>query len=255
MHKRFMVKRINCNTRFNFKDNVACIGYFDSLHIGHLKLINETIDKANKLGLRSMLICFDPDPVELIKKKKVKHILPYKERIKRIKELGIDDIVLFEFDESLMNMDYRTFINEYLNNMNIKELICGFDFTFGYKAKGNIKSLDRYFDGKLNIVEEVKLYGKKVSTTRIKKEISRNNFKLVGKLLGYDYYLLLKGENCSKKGLKWLVSANIDEIEQVIPNNLNILYKNVEIKDNYLIILSDIKIDKNEEFYLVFKDE
>ena len=250
-----MVKRFKYNTTLNLKDNVACIGYFDSLHIGHQKLILETIAQAKKLNLKSMLICFEPDPRELITNEKIKHILPYKERINKIKSLGIDDIVVFEFDENFMKIDALTFINDYLNKMNIKQLICGFDFTFGYQGLGNSKILKKYFNGQLNIVDEVRLYGKKVSTTRIRKEILNNNFKLVGKLLNYDYYLLLKAEKSAKKGLNWLVTINIDNIEQIIPNNINILYKNISINDNIMEIISNIRIDKNEEFILVFKDE
>ena len=250
-----MVKRIDYDTKIKLMDNVACIGYFDALHIGHQKLIDRTIEKAKQLNVRSLLICFEPDPMEMITKKKVKHILPYRERIRKIKESGIDDIVVFRFDKTLMNMNYLDFINIHLNRMNIKELICGFDFTFGYKGQGNTELLRKYFNGNVSVIEEIKLYGKKVSSTRIKQEILEGNLKLVAKLLGYDYYLLLKAENCSKKGLKWLVRAKMTNIDQIIPNKINTLYKNIIITDNKLEILSDIYIDKNEEFELVFKDE
>ncbi|MFQ7539088.1 MAG: adenylyltransferase/cytidyltransferase family protein [Clostridium sp.] len=40
----------------------ACIGYFDGLHLGHQKLIEEVKRVAARRNTRCALITFDPDP-------------------------------------------------------------------------------------------------------------------------------------------------------------------------------------------------
>ena len=40
------------------EDVVACIGYFDGVHLGHQALITKTIERAKEIGAKSMLITF-----------------------------------------------------------------------------------------------------------------------------------------------------------------------------------------------------
>ena len=256
MSKRSMVTRIAVNDKIkDFKPNVACIGYFDALHLGHQELIRQTITKARKLDCRSMLICFEPDPMQLISNIPQKHILTYKERLSKIKELGIDDIVVFKFDNDFMKIGPEVFINDYLNKMNIKELVCGFDFTFGYKGTGNIELLKRFAKFNIDVIPEIKYYGKKISSTRIKEEIIKGNLKLVNRLLNYQYYLVLKVIKSSKNGSKWLIQAKLKDNSRLVPLNIDKLIKNISYKDNLFYIDSDVSLKKDEELLIVFENE
>ena len=256
MFEGIMVKVLKTNDRIgDFKANVACIGYFDCLHIGHQELIGRTIDRAKALGCRSMVICFDPDPMELITGKKQKHILSYDERIGMMEELGIDDITVFRFDESFMKMEAQDFIEKYLNRMNIKELICGFDFTFGYMGKGDSALLKESGSFGIDVVEEIQYDGKKVSSTRIKEEIESGNFRLVSRLLNYDYYLPLLAVKTSQKGSKWLVEAKLEDSDRIVPENIQEIFSTVRYVNGRFIIESDIDVDLGEELTIIFEDE
>lgn len=204
-----MVKKILIKDNdFKITDrNVACIGYFDSLHLGHQDLLNKTISEARRLGLKSALICFKPDPADIISKTKTRHIFSDSEREKIIKNFGIDLLIIIGFNEELMKMDGNEFIKTYLNRMNMEELISGFDFSFGYMGKGNNELLKKvgYFES--IVIPEHKHYGKKISSSRIKSELTKGNLKLVDKMLGYPYYHNLKVVNVSEKGSKWLIEA------------------------------------------------
>ena len=241
-----MVKKILIKDD-NFKideEIVACIGFFDGLHLGHQELVNKAIAEANKLGLKSALICFNPDPVEIISKKKNNHIFSNRERENLIRSFGIDVFIVISFDEKMMKMDPIDFINDYLNRMNIKELVSGFDFSFGYMGKGNNKLLKKYRNFKSIVIPEHKHYGKKVSSTRIKEELTKGNLKLVNKLLGFNYYLNLKIEKCSKNEDKWLIEA--------INNDSNIIkikdgqYDCFKVVGNRYYFISDKKYKKGD---------
>ncbi|MBP5280629.1 MAG: FAD synthetase family protein [Erysipelotrichaceae bacterium] len=240
-----MKKIIIQNKDFVIGDrNVACIGYFDGVHKGHQDLLNKTISEAERLGLKSALICFRPDPVDVISGRKNKHIFSDKERENIIREHGIDILIIISFDEELMKMDPKQFIDDYLNRMNIEELISGFDFSYGYKGSGNEKQLRRYGNFTSIVIDEHKQYGKKVSSTRIKEELSKGNIRLVDKLLGYPYYLNLKVVKVSEKGSKWLI--------ETIKNDKNIIdikegdYPGFTIKDNVYFFESDIEYRKDD---------
>lgn len=173
-----------------FKDNVqippniACIGCFDGVHRGHQELINKTVKLAKEKNLKPMVITFDPDPVEIFGDG---HMLltTLNERIKLFERFGIEEVLIIHFDEKVMNKSPLEFKEEILDKLNIDTLICGFDFTYGYKGQGNIDSLKK--DGvNLIVIPEYRYYGKKISSSRIRKELENKNYNFVNKLLGYE---------------------------------------------------------------------
>lgn len=246
--KKIVIK--DCNIP-KIDRNIACIGYFDGVHRGHQKLIKETIDLALKNNLKSMVICFDPDPDDVISKCNNKHILSFNDRLTSFESLGIDIVCVIRFDETLMKQKANIFIQKYLKKMNIRTLICGYDFSFGYKGEGKPELLSKSIN--VIVIDEVSYYSKKISSTRIKQAISDGNFKLVNKLLGYEYSLMVKAKNISKKGSKWLIEANCVDNKLIIPKEG--LYNDFEIKNNHFILTSKDIIDINDNLLLVFKNE
>lgn len=218
-----MVIRItkdNLNVK-KLKPSVACIGYFDGVHLGHQRLIEETINEAKKLNVKSTVICFNPDPLDVITGEKTKHITGFKNRLNIFKSLGIDQIIAIKFDSEIMNTKPKIFIQNYLNRMNIVELICGFDFSFGYKGKGNKDSLIRYGEFKTIVIPELKYYGKKVSSTRIKNEICKGNLNLVNRLLGWDYFCELVVCDCVNSRNRYTIEAKLIDSSCILPKDGN----------------------------------
>lgn len=116
--------------------SIACIGYFDGLHIGHQKLIKKTLQLANQENCIPACICFDKDPWEVIHHmSNVSHIVPIEERIHQFKELGIKRLFMLQFDEKMMNLSKEAFIQEIIKKLNLKTIICGNDFHFAKKGE------------------------------------------------------------------------------------------------------------------------
>lgn len=164
--------------------NIACIGYFDGVHIGHQKLIRKTVELSKEKGLIPLVITFYPDPESVIKKTNIKQITTLERRLELFENYGINNCLLIEFNEELMHLSPNEFIDKYLLNANIDTLICGFDFTFGINASGNIELLKKH----LNIIEipEIKYKQRKVSSSYIKELLEDNNIELAIKLLGHE---------------------------------------------------------------------
>lgn len=251
-----MVKRISkIDDIKNLNPTVACIGYFDGVHLGHQKLIKQTILQAKKLSVSSTLICFEPDPMEVITGIKSKHLTSYLNRLNIIKSFGIDNIIVIQFSDELMKLKSQKFVNLYLNKLNIKCLICGYDFSFGYKGLGNITDLIKYGKFETIVIPEYKIYGKKVSSTRIKQTFISGNFELTNKLLGWEYCLELKVLNCTPIGKKWLVEAKLKDSRGILP--IDGTYGNgMKIINNRVYILGSAKLQKNQIVLTSFsKDE
>ena len=247
-----MVKKIIKDKNIpKLKSSVACIGYFDGVHLGHQELIKKTIDEAIRLNLTATLICFEPDPVEVITGKKKKHLLSMDNRLNLIEYFGIEQVIVIKFTDSFMKLSPKEFINEYLNKMNIKELICGFDFKFGYKGKGNAGTLSRNSKFKTIVIPEYKYYGKKISSTRIIYSFINGKFSLTNKLLGYDYYLELIVVDCVLKRNNYIVKTKLKDSNCILPKHGKYGNK-FEIKDGYIYITGNSKLNKNQLMILSF---
>ena len=80
-------------TRRNKTPMVACIGYFDGLHVGHQKLLEKTRELGEKYHCETAMITFEPDPWVIIKgATNVKHISTMRQRINKAVSLGMDNI-------------------------------------------------------------------------------------------------------------------------------------------------------------------
>lgn len=233
---------------------VACIGYFDSVHIGHQKLIQETIKLAKKYKCKSYVICFDPDPDEIIDNKKYKHVLNYQDRLQILCSYGIDSVIVINFNKELMKLTPKQFIDNYLNRLNIKTLICGLDYSFGYLGKGNVQTLVKYGKFEVRTIKDVKYKKIKVSTTRIKQAILECDFSLVCELLGRSYILPLKVSKCSKNKQKWLIKARLADKYIIIPKD-GTKIDSFCVKDGYIYYESNVEAKRNSNTYITINYE
>lgn len=232
--------------------NISCIGYFDGVHKGHQALINFTIYMAKNNNCKSMIICFDPDPEDIINPLSCKkHILSKEDRLNSFAEMGIDIVCIIKFNKKLMKAKPLDFIKDFLMKLNIESIVCGYDFSFGFLGKGDAKLLNKYIN--TTVIDEISYYGKKISSTRIRDLISKGNFRLANKLLNYNYSVILKVINCSRKGSKWLIRAIPVDNSLLMP--INGAYNGYLIDNNTYIFESSSRANINEEILLEFKYE
>ncbi len=169
----------------------ACIGYFDGFHLGHQALFNKTLALAKESDSLSGIISFSPDPLVILNPKaKIQHLTSLNDRRELAEKYGFDLWITIEFNKDMAQMDPNDFIN-LLQKVQIKNLVCGFDFSFGDKGKGKtsdlLKAQNDHFH--VEVVEEINYEGSKISTTRIKDEISLGHVHEAERLLGRTYGL------------------------------------------------------------------
>ena len=68
------------------------IGNFDGLHLGHQKLIRFAQKISKESNTQLTLVTFRPHPRKVLSKDGINLILPYDEKLKTLKELGIEDV-------------------------------------------------------------------------------------------------------------------------------------------------------------------
>lgn len=56
------------------------------------------------------------------------------EKAALIASMGIDYLIVVEFNQNVANMTDSEFVNQFLIKLNVKEIVVGFDFCFGKMA-------------------------------------------------------------------------------------------------------------------------
>lgn len=170
----------------------ATIGSFDAIHLGHRKLIQETISVAKQNNLSSALITFSVHPRKIISSDKTGLIVyPMPLRLELIERCGVDIVYIIEFDQKFSEQSANEFIEDFLiKKIGVECLIIGSDFRFGKNRKGTIDDLTcrigtSFTDVK--IIQFEKIDSEDISTTRIRQLISNGNIKKANELLGEPY--------------------------------------------------------------------
>lgn len=176
------------------KNNASCValGNFDGIHIGHDILIKRMIEKSHETNQDSIIITFKYVKKDLKKSSfNIRYINSTKKKIDMLKSYGVTNVVEIELDEVISKYSPEQFIKEILiGRFNAKNIVVGYNFTFGYKAMGNIKTLKNFEDIYGYRVEEiypVKYNGIAVSSTLVRNLIREGKIREGNTLLINDY--------------------------------------------------------------------
>lgn len=172
------------------KKVVIALGYFDSVHLGHRKVISESIRLAKEKSASAVVFTFKGNLKAMLTGEKEKCVYNVQEREKLLMGLGIDEIYFAPVDFSFLSLGKLAFLNKTNKKYDIIGYVCGADYKFGKFASGDVDDLKRYADGKdqiVLVVDEVVDDGKKISTTLIKKLLANGEVKRARKLLGRSF--------------------------------------------------------------------
>ena len=216
------------------KSSIA-LGYFDGLHLGHKVVLKNAINIAKENNSQTTVIIFKEHPLKFLTNTHIEQILTLEEKLAMLNEIGIDNVVLLDF-ENFSNIRAK----EYLENVLVKyfspiAITTGFNHFFGFKKEGNSKFLKenkdkfnyKFFEVPPFVVNETI-----VSCSSIRNKISLGNFPEANKLLGYNYFVngtVIEGQKiASKLGFP---SANIIYPENKVQIPHGVYYVTVEFEN------------------------
>lgn len=172
--------------------SAVAVGNFDGVHKGHQELIHEAVTFAKEHGLKSAVFTFSNHPRNLINTENpVKNILYHHEKAEIIQSLGVDYLVEIPFTREIMELDPLDFVQKLLlNKLNMKAIFCGFNYSFGFKAKGTPEilrniSVDHGFS--VHVMDPFKIDGNIVSSTLIRTLIASGQVERCRRYMGRNY--------------------------------------------------------------------
>ena len=182
----------NFSIQNKYKNSILLIGNFDGLHTGHQKLFKLAKKYKKKYKLNIGVLTFDPFP-KMFFNKKLKNfkISNSNQKLNYLKKYKIDFVIIKKFNRQFSKINYLKFIDYFLfKKLKPKYIFVSNNFRFGNKREGNVKklkSLGKNYNFKIINPKPLKKNKKIISSTLIRKLISKGKIKLANKYLGKNW--------------------------------------------------------------------
>jgi riboflavin kinase / FMN adenylyltransferase len=171
--------------------SVVTIGAYDGIHSGHRQLIGRVLAQAEELGAAAGVVTFDQHPAAVVRPESAPSILTDQDqKLELLAETGVDFTVVVHFDDQRVVEPPEDFVRELLvDRLNVKAVVVGHDFHFGYKRRGDVTLL-QHMGAELDFdVTGVHLFtdhegGAPVSSTRIRQLLAEGDVRAAATLLG-----------------------------------------------------------------------
>ncbi|MCS6955815.1 MAG: riboflavin biosynthesis protein RibF [Candidatus Calescibacterium sp.] len=177
------------------------LGFFDGIHIGHQKVIQNIYSKE------SFLITFDTSPKIFFKNLTNCLLTSNHEKLEVIKSLFPELKVEFLIFKNIYNLSAEEFIKYLKSLIDFNTVSVGYDFKFGKNAEGNIKTLkklSKIYKFELIVQEPVYYKQKIVHSTLIRNYLINYPHKLedVSSMLNRYYSItgiVVEGQKIGRK--------------------------------------------------------
>ena len=207
-----------------FKNPVLTIGNFDGVHRGHLALFDKVKEIAHNIDGQSVVMTFDPHPIKVMKPGfHPPLITPTEQKLKLIQAAGIDIILCVPFTKEFASIPPEDFVTDILlGKIGIREIVVGYDYSFGYKRQGTIdllKTMGERYGFKVHVIRQISVDGCIVSSTAIRKLVQEGDLDGAKKLLNRDYQVcgvVVKGKNRGARLLGY-PTANLKLVDELVP--------------------------------------
>jgi riboflavin kinase / FMN adenylyltransferase len=151
------------------------------------------------------VMTFFPHPQEFFSGQARSLLTPLPEKAAQISRLGIGQLVLLPFDQSLANLSPEDFVETLLvKHLRVQHISVGKDFCFGKKRQGTVddlKALAARYGVQVHIAPVVDLGADRISSSRIRQALEKTDLDMVRALLGRPYSLVgrvVKGQQLGR---------------------------------------------------------
>jgi riboflavin kinase / FMN adenylyltransferase len=173
--------------------SVVTIGSFDGVHIGHQRLIRRVRSTADRTGMRSVAVTFDPHPRCVVDPAGCPPMLSgLAARIELLGQAGAERVVVLPFTEELRIWSAERFATALVERLGMRRLLVGPGFALGRARKGTVdvlRDLGREHGFTVTAVAPSRRGGAIVSSGRIREAIATGRFGEAIAMLGRAYVL------------------------------------------------------------------
>jgi riboflavin kinase/FMN adenylyltransferase len=187
---------------------VVTVGTFDGVHSGHRDVLDRLVLRATQLRLRSVLVTFEPHPLEVVNPAAAPLLLTAGEEKREVlAESGIDYLAVLPFTPALARFSAEQFVTQILRErFRMEYLLMGHDHGFGRNREGDVEvlqALGARHGFRVEVVAPVSLGdGRPISSTAIRRAIAGGDLERAAYGLGRPYSLggrVIRGASRGKR--------------------------------------------------------
>ncbi len=233
---------------------VIALGTFDGIHLGHKDIVSCAKEYAKEHKIKSVVFSFSNHPLDFIAPEKAPlRICSEQTKKHLLNELGIDLLFNMHFDYNFAKVSSEEFIANLKTFFNPSCLVIGDNYSYGYLGAGTAQTL--VDDGKKHGFEVVvrslvKLDDIIVSSTNIRKYITKGDVQITNRLLGHRYCIDGKVIHGFNRGAKMgFATANVEtdcKSQIILGDGVYLAKVNIDNKQLNAIV----NIGKNPTFAL-----
>lgn len=164
------------------------IGVFDGVHLGHQALITRTINTARQHGDVAVAVTFRNHPLSILAPPyNPRCLITPARKANLLEQMGVDILLMMEFSKEFASIAPEQFISKLLvKEAAIHNLVCGYDFTFGFRGAGDVETLRKAgvnFGFNVESVGAVSYANNAVKSTHIRDLLSSGHVADVARLM------------------------------------------------------------------------
>jgi riboflavin kinase/FMN adenylyltransferase len=208
-----------------FGSSLVSVGNFDGVHRAHIRVLDEVVARARKLGGKSVVVTFEPHPMRILRPDYgLKLLTPTAERLRLLAKSGIDAVLLLPFTRDVSLMSPQEFARQILwHRLHAVEVHEGYNFHFGHKASGDVSLLTQ-LGGELGfevvVYPELRVRGDAVSSSRIRELIEAGEVARARVLLMRPFSIRSTPGRGRGYGAKYTVpTINLSRYEELAPKD------------------------------------
>lgn len=175
----------------NGRGRVASIGFFDGVHRGHLCLIEQLCQEAQRRDMSSLLVTFDRHPRTIVSPDHVPTLLTtLEEKEHLLRQTGVDEITILPFTKELSLLSARDFMEQVLlRELDVRALVLGYDHAFGHGGGAFADYVRWGQELGIDVVRAHELESLMVSSSKCRKRLEQGDVEAAGEMLGRAYTL------------------------------------------------------------------
>lgn len=172
---------------------VVTVGTFDGVHRGHQDVLATLVRHAEARGLPSVVITFDPHPLEVVNSAAAPPLLTLtEEKLAMLAQTGVSYVAVVPFTTQLAALEAEQFVDDVLlGRFAMRELLVGHDHGFGRGRMGDIevlRQLGRSRDFQVTVLPPVfAADGHAISSTAIRRSVAGGDLARAALGLGRPY--------------------------------------------------------------------
>jgi riboflavin kinase/FMN adenylyltransferase len=198
--------------------STVTVGSFDGVHLGHQAVLREIDRRARAAGRASVLVTFDPHPLEVVNPDAAPPLLTTgPERLEILAQSPLDYVLILRFDRQLAGLPPEDFVRDILlERCAVRELVIGHDHGFGRGRSGDVETLRRLGTREgfeVDVVDPVDFAGQHVSSSRIRRAVAGGDLLTARAMLGRPYGVVGRvGEGERRGRLLGVPTINLTEL-------------------------------------------